>query len=183
MQSYVSWLSFEDSRALIHLLTAVLRSGFDDNVPLGVIDSNTEMIEAEFLGLNLQNKPTEPGVAEVFQDLFTGSAADDVEGIRASLVGCLDAELLRQDDQKSLLPLSKALRDLGFLLEEDQSREINAAKFYTPRMRPRDPYRRLVAFWEANVLITSMSGALSNKSFVWMSHSASSCSVSHGVIN
>lgn len=79
----------------------MLPSECDVNVPMGAIDSDMEIIEAEFLGLYVPNKPKGRGVAEDVQGLLcTGRAADDVEDIRASLAVFLDAELLQESDQK-----------------------------------------------------------------------------------
>ena len=61
---------------------------------------------------------------------------------------------------KSLLPLSKTLSDIGMSCDEEQTKAGNPSSFYTSRMRPRDAFKSLMAFWTAKVPVESVSGLL-----------------------
>lgn len=76
--------------------------------------------------------------------------------IALRLNGCLDDKQLQELADRSLLPLAKALQDLGVQCTEVKTKAGNPSSFFAPKMRPREAAKRVCEFWAAAVPVTSV---------------------------
>lgn len=106
-------------------------------MPIYVVDADPNTIEGEFLAFYLQEEHSGRSISGiVFDILRTNSAAEDLDNPRAAIAGCLDSVLVQESEQKELLPLCKALSDIGLTCDEEQTKSEKGSKF-SPRKSAR----------------------------------------------
>ena len=159
LKTYVASLSPGEGKGLLKSLVQACKTELGVIVTMDLVDADESTIESELLSVYLSRAASGRNVEEVVQDIMrTSSALEDLDEPRHALASCLDAVMMQDATQKSLLPIAKALNDSGLECAEVSSKTGKSSKFYTPKIRPRDAFKRLMAFWAANVSAVSVEG-------------------------
>ena len=83
-------------------------------------------MKGEFLRLYFLNSVRSLSIPEAVQDLFrTSTATDDLEDPRSCFANCQYSLQLQYAEQKTMLPISKALSDIDLDLNAERTKAGN----------------------------------------------------------